>query len=309
MKCPKCRGELQRSKKDPSYGLCYNCKKKYKLQEEPFVMNTVTNTATKTDTKVDEKKNTNILLWVLLVILPPIGILYLWLRKRSFTTKKKATLTVIFSVWFLIVMLMPQEDKSEKVNNPEPPKAEQESPSEDESLAKELGVDVALITNIKQACESVGIEPGKMKIESASNDGTACIAQVSYEGYLFDVTGNADNTITYIGSGDIPFLQNGNVQNVNDRLPTSSQVATLTVQAEEDVKANLKAPSTAEFPGRVLESDQWTVNKNGDTYTVIAWVDAQNSFGAQIRSNFVATYNWDGSDNTQPQLISVNIEE
>lgn len=34
MKCPRCGEELQRSKKDPNYGLCYNCRKKFKLVNE-----------------------------------------------------------------------------------------------------------------------------------------------------------------------------------------------------------------------------------------------------------------------------------
>lgn len=34
MKCPRCNNELRRSKKDPDYGLCDNCKKKYKLKVE-----------------------------------------------------------------------------------------------------------------------------------------------------------------------------------------------------------------------------------------------------------------------------------
>lgn len=34
MKCPKCGGELQRSKKDPSYGLCYTCRKKFRWVED-----------------------------------------------------------------------------------------------------------------------------------------------------------------------------------------------------------------------------------------------------------------------------------
>lgn len=33
MKCPKCGNELRISKKDPSYGLCDNCKKRYHLPE------------------------------------------------------------------------------------------------------------------------------------------------------------------------------------------------------------------------------------------------------------------------------------
>lgn len=34
MKCPNCKGELVRSKKDPDYLLCYNCKKKFKVKSK-----------------------------------------------------------------------------------------------------------------------------------------------------------------------------------------------------------------------------------------------------------------------------------
>lgn len=34
MKCPKCGNELKRSQKNPAYGLCYNCKLKFKWVEE-----------------------------------------------------------------------------------------------------------------------------------------------------------------------------------------------------------------------------------------------------------------------------------
>jgi len=36
MKCPRCGDDLRRSKKDPTYGLCDNCRKKYKWVEEEF---------------------------------------------------------------------------------------------------------------------------------------------------------------------------------------------------------------------------------------------------------------------------------
>lgn len=35
MKCPNCNGELVRSKKNPDYLLCYNCKKKFKVKAKP----------------------------------------------------------------------------------------------------------------------------------------------------------------------------------------------------------------------------------------------------------------------------------
>ena len=34
MKCPICGNELRPSKKDPAYGLCDNCKKKFKLTKK-----------------------------------------------------------------------------------------------------------------------------------------------------------------------------------------------------------------------------------------------------------------------------------
>ncbi len=37
MNCPKCGNELRISKKDPSYGLCDECRKKFKLPENETV--------------------------------------------------------------------------------------------------------------------------------------------------------------------------------------------------------------------------------------------------------------------------------
>lgn len=34
MRCPRCRNELRRSKKDPSYGLCDNCRKRYRWYDD-----------------------------------------------------------------------------------------------------------------------------------------------------------------------------------------------------------------------------------------------------------------------------------
>lgn len=44
----------------------------------------------------------------------------------------------------------------------------------------------------------------------------------------------------------------------------------------------LKAPSTAAFSGL----DETTIAEDNGTYTVTGWVDAQNSFGAMIRTPF-----------------------
>lgn len=65
--------------------------------------------------------------------------------------------------------------------------------------------------------------------------------------------------------------------------------------AVEKVKANLKSPSTAEFPFSAVNSDV-NITKSGNKYTVKSWVDAQNSFGATIRSNFTVTIEKNGNN-------------
>src|SRR4051812_45415971 len=56
---------------------------------------------------------------------------------------------------------------------------------------------------------------------------------------------------------------------------------------EDFVKKRLKAPSTADFSAEEVTSD-------GDMYTVQGDVDAQNSFGAQLRSHFTCAVRSEG---------------
>lgn len=56
--------------------------------------------------------------------------------------------------------------------------------------------------------------------------------------------------------------------------------------AEAMVKQKLKSPSTAKF----CTVSQSTITHDGDVYTVSGWVDAQNSFGATLRSNWTVTF-------------------
>lgn len=61
---------------------------------------------------------------------------------------------------------------------------------------------------------------------------------------------------------------------------------------EAEVKAVLKAPSTAKFP----PYREWEITQNGNSYTVKAYIDAENSFGAKIRSNFIVSFEMTGTD-------------
>lgn len=58
------------------------------------------------------------------------------------------------------------------------------------------------------------------------------------------------------------------------------------VTCEDAVKARLKAPSSADFHSGATET------KPG-VWRVVGDVDAENSFGAKIRTGFVCTVVWD----------------
>ena len=54
---------------------------------------------------------------------------------------------------------------------------------------------------------------------------------------------------------------------------------------EEYVKSQLKSPSSAKFPSTYTSSDI-SYSRSGTTYTVRSYVDADNSYGANIRQYF-----------------------
>lgn len=71
--------------------------------------------------------------------------------------------------------------------------------------------------------------------------------------------------------------------------------------AERFVKRQLKAPSTAKFPGTFEKNDHITqVSLN--EYKIVSWVDSQNSFGAMIRTNFSCIIKFDGDQVTCNEL-------
>ncbi len=71
---------------------------------------------------------------------------------------------------------------------------------------------------------------------------------------------------------------------------TKDEKAEAIAMAQEMVKAELKAPSTASFP---WDASAYTITKSGNQYTVKGYVDAQNSFGAKIRSTFEACFTYE----------------
>ncbi|KRU24418.1 putative lipoprotein [Clostridium sporogenes] len=74
--------------------------------------------------------------------------------------------------------------------------------------------------------------------------------------------------------------------------------------SQEFVKENLKAPATAEFPN--FEDGKVTVAGDEKGYSVIAYVDAENSFGAKIRSKYLCNLQDDGNGGYKVEFVDIN---
>jgi len=66
--------------------------------------------------------------------------------------------------------------------------------------------------------------------------------------------------------------------------------------ATDRVRSILKSPSTAKFPSAVWDASSYRISGSAGEYTVMGYVDAQNSFGAMLRSNFICTLRMAGKD-------------
>lgn len=65
----------------------------------------------------------------------------------------------------------------------------------------------------------------------------------------------------------------------------SSDESKVWVLAKHEVEQSLKSPNSAKFPSK----DKATILETDDGYQITSYVDANNSFGASIRSNFIVT--------------------
>nr|WP_288825552.1 Ltp family lipoprotein [uncultured Clostridium sp.] len=110
---------------------------------------------------MNEKKKSNWLLWVLLVFLPPIGIIYLWVTKKGFTTKKKIIITIVFALWFFICFAIngnsSNNTKQVKPVSTEIPVTETQAESKTEAISTEVANDTTETATVEASTENASI--------------------------------------------------------------------------------------------------------------------------------------------------------
>lgn len=98
----------------------------------------------------------------------------------------------------------------------------------------------------------------------------------------------------------VTYLDPGHDQAEPPALPHSA-VAAYTM-CKSFVRDRLKAPRTAKFPWSASEA---TTDLGGGRYQVVSYVDAQNAFGAMLRTNYSCTVQWAGGDRWQLEKLAM----
>lgn len=122
------------------------------------------------------------------------------------------------------------------------------------------------------------------------------------------VTVTAGDDVYMIWSGDYTFYDSG-VKMTKEQFDSlhvseSDKVAYYLI-AKEIVKNSLKSPKSADFPWLM---DDIGFGKNGDIVAVQGYVDAMNSFGAQIRSQWTVEFKVIDLDTYSYEVVYVNID-
>ena len=118
-----------------------------------------------------------------------------------------------------------------------------------------------------------------------------------------------DGDFRIFSSGtDTVFYDDGKVlttkQKLDETTVYASEGVTYYFIAKEIISQCLKNPNSADFPSQ----SEILFQKNSDLIAVKGYVDAQNSFGAEIRSDWIAQFYITDLDNLLYEVTYVNID-
>lgn len=223
-------------------------------------------------------------MWLSIFSFVVFFVLLIWLIIRLFNKKPKKKILLGLLICLVLFIMGALTDNTTVAGSDAAPTPEAVKSSE-EIYAEENDLTLAQAENMLSLCTDLGLSAGKLSI---GEDGAPYFSQ---EGYTFSVVFSGDD-VSKIYSGTMVFYDNGEIKQMPfDLLPTTEEAIQYITASEDLVKSVLKAPSTAEFPGEWYDPQQgWRIDKRDGQFWVSSYVDALNSFGAMIRSDFYITF-------------------
>lgn len=214
-------------------------------------------------------------------------------NKESKGTSKNNTMTtiVIIAIVVIVGINLFSIKKSNNIDEQKISLNEQFELTEEQFLEfnetfKECGF--SEITKVeKEDTDNNGITP--FYIEMKGIEPNKIIAPGRTEGNIIYIYISPDKKLNEISVNYSPIYKNGKViskvcayTKLNVEEKTTCQII-----CEEQVKKLLKSPSTAQF----CKYNEYKWSKENGIILAQGYVDAQNSFGAMLRSNYMLTYN------------------
>lgn len=162
------------------------------------------------------------------------------------------------------------------------------SKSVDGKLVKDLDITEEQATQFKDQLSQVGIEnyismEHDELLDNAHFEGEKGYRMKTKDASNIIIYTRADSTLFKVRYADVDLYADGEVKSsIKDLIITNDERTSLQISSQEAIKTLLKSPSTAKFPNIT----HWKFGKENGVTIVQSYVDAQNSFGAETRSEF-----------------------
>lgn len=197
------------------------------------------------------------------------------------------------------------EESEETIPEPE---LESESATETSTTAteksSELSVDEKLLEDLKTilsediANKAFDIMVNQIGFTEVKYLGTNSVGTTNYDfeskEYDFTLTASDDVYRIFQPNGGATFYADGEIKmtvaDMQDRTIDHNDRVAYYMIAQMIVKDGLKSPRSAKFPSIVTRPEEIRMSKNKDMIAVQSYVDAENSFGASIRSQWTVEY-------------------
>lgn len=241
---------------------------------------------------------------LLLIFFFPVGLFLMW-KYSQWNKAVKIIVTILVGLMVVFTVVsdnsenndIGESDSSISVGSNDSSTQPVKTVSKSVQLLMDEGLSEAEANVIMSDLNSVGIKE-LISLKKGSGEGVDKLQAYAFSSESVSGLLTIENRKTYyIGTGNIDLFDStkgGKLDDVTRYIISESEKYTFMSDAENYVKQGLKAPSTADFPSKVLSGD-WKVNRKDDVVTVSAYVDAQNSFGAMIRSNFIVQISYSTS--------------
>ena len=160
--------------------------------------------------------------------------------------------------------------------------------SMESKITKDLGIAEEQAVSFKDKLSQVGIDDyisfeRDELLDNAHFDGEKGYRMKTKDVSNVIVYTNADSSLSQIRYADVDLYVNDEVKsNIKDIIITNDEQTNLQLNSKETIKSILKAPSTAKFPNIT----EWKFGKTDGVTVIQSYVDAQNAFGAMMRSEF-----------------------